>query len=224
MPDNQNHLLSVKSLVYTILANHKLMVMKYLVVSCFILISILAFQTETYAQRNNRSLDTDEYFDESGSLRGRLWYGLGFTLPNFGSFGGQTSFSMGLAPMLGIKVFEGDDRFSVGPRASLQYAYFAFNNAENVQLLSYTIGGFARYKVFSQFFPHVEFEYENRAQRDFSTINGVERIPQQNFYVGAGYTSGGTIQYEILALYNLNEPDNSSFVPFDFRFAFTYNF
>lgn len=199
-----------------------------------VLLAILASVQDGQAQRKRRSSDVDEYFDESGSWRGRIWYGLGFDLPSFtGNGSGNTQFTVGLAPMVGVKILEGNDNLSVGPRVSLTYWYlklfdFSANDFVASQALSYTISGFARYKIIPQLFVHTELEYENRVVNlDFSNPGNPEAIRQtrQNFYVGAGYQSGaGVWGYELSGLYNVNEPSNSPFTPFNFRVAVNYNF
>jgi len=193
---------------------------------CFLLFSV----TESHAQRKKKKQsEVDEYFDESGGWAHRLWFG-GNVTPSFNSFNGATNFFIGISPMMGIKVFENDDRFSIGPRVSFEYSYRkAFNPARNefeaIQPISYSFGAFARYKVLPQIFPHVEIELQNQGIPIFTGNEfTVERINSQNYYVGAGYNSGGLIGYEILLLYNINIPENSPRSPFDIRVGFTYKF
>lgn len=206
----------------------------FLLLGCFF---VTITQTDAYGQRKNRSSDVDQYFDESGSIAHRLWYGGGFNL-GFSGNGGFSAFVLGVSPMMGFKVFEDNDNFSIGPRLSLEYSYFRGlgndNQTHSVQPLSYAFGVFTRYKVLGNFFAHVEGEFENRQLviTDFGNrfIIGVdgdpvtERDPRQNFYLGAGYNSGGLFAYEILAIYNVLEPDDSLLLPFDIRFGFTYKF
>ncbi|MEL6719535.1 MAG: hypothetical protein AAFP82_12535, partial [Bacteroidota bacterium] len=186
--------------------------------------------TESHAQRKKKKQsEVDEYFDESGGWAHRLWFG-GNVNPSFNSFNGNTNFFLGISPMMGIRVFENDDRFSIGPRVSFEYSYrkffnFATNEFEAVQPISYSFGAFARYKVLPRIFPHVEIEVENRGILVNSGNSvAVERLNRQNYYIGAGYNSGGLIGYEILVLYNINVPENSPQSPFDIRVGFTYKF
>ncbi len=195
------------------------------------------FTTDIYGQKSKRQSEVDQYFDESGSIKHRLWYGGGFNL-GFSGSSGFSAFVLGISPMVGFKAFEGNNDFSIGPRLSLEYSYFKGTGNDgqihSVQPLSYAFGVFTRYKVLGNFFAHVEGEFENRqvVLTDFGNrfIIGVdgepvtERDPRQNFYLGAGYNSGGLFAYEILAIYNVTEPDNSLVLPFDIRFGFTYKF
>ncbi|MEM8526860.1 MAG: hypothetical protein AAGG68_19625 [Bacteroidota bacterium] len=193
----------------------------------FSLLCLFLFSaTESQAQKKKkRQSEVDEYFDESGGWAHRLWFG-GNVTPAFNSFGGVTNFFLGVAPMMGVKVFENDDRFSIGPRVNFQYSYRKVcsgpNQCEAIQPIAYSFAAFARYKVLPQFFPHVEAEIENRPV--YIGTDLVERIVRQNYYVGAGYNSGGLIGYEILLLYNLSIPENSPQSPFDIRIGFTYKF
>ncbi|NJL74799.1 MAG: hypothetical protein HC892_06950 [Saprospiraceae bacterium] len=159
----------------------------------------------------------------------------------FSGTSGFSAFSLGIAPMVGYKVFENNNNFSVGPRANLDYSYYRGTGTDNrthsVQPISYSLGLFARYKVLSNFFAHVEVEQENResiavVSNGFTNVFIIgtdgkpltQRDPRQNMYLGAGYTSGGIFAYEILVLYNALEPSNSLNLPFDIRFGFTYKF
>ncbi|NJK84517.1 MAG: hypothetical protein HC912_12720 [Saprospiraceae bacterium] len=148
---------------------------------------------------------------------------------------------LGISPMVGIKVFEQNDNLSIGPRVSLEYSYFrgqgTDGNSHSVQPISYAVSAFTRYKVLTNFFAHLEIQQENR-QLISTVSNGftnflvigidgepiTEREIRQNAYIGAGYTSGGLLAYEIMVLYNVLEPENSLRLPFDIRFGFTYKF
>ncbi len=211
---------------------------KNLLCLLFFCFSILMVQ-EIYGQ-NKRQSKVDEYFDESGSLSSRLWYGGGFNL-GFSGSNGFSAFLLGISPMVGVKVFENNSNFSVGPRLSLEYSYFrglgTDGNSHSVQPISYALSAFTRYKVLNNFFAHLEIQQENRqlvttATNGFTNffligIDGkpiTERVSRQNAYIGAGYSSGGLLAYEIMVLYNVLEPENSLRLPFDIRFGFTYKF
>ena len=191
-----------------------------------LLILILGFNTDVHAQKKKKkSSKVDEYFDESGGWMHRLWFG-GSVNPNFRSFNGVTELFLGISPMVGVKILENDDRFSVGPRVSIAYLYLKYpvgaGQAQTSNIFSYSAGAFARYKVLPRLFPHVEIEFENSGFLDGA--NNVGRIKRQNMYVGAGYNSGGLLGYEVLVLYNVNVPNSSLRSPFDIRFGLTYKF
>ncbi|MEM0992156.1 MAG: hypothetical protein AAF847_08410 [Bacteroidota bacterium] len=191
-----------------------------------IVLLVLGANTELHAQKKKKkSSKVDEYFDESGGLIHRLWFG-GSINPNFRSFNGVTEVFLGISPMVGVKILENDDRFSIGPRVSLTYQYIRFpvaaNQVQVTNILSYSVGAFARYKVLPRIFPHAEIEFENIGFPDGA--NGIGRVRRENLYVGAGYNSGGLLGYEVLVLYNLNVPNNSLQSPFDIRFGLTYKF
>lgn len=201
-----------------------------------LLLAFCLFAADSYGQTRKKKSDVDQYFDESGSIATRLWYGGGFNL-GFSGTSGFSAFSLGISPMVGYKVFENNSNFSVGPRANLDYSYYKGTGTDNqihsVQSISYSLGLFARYKVFSNFFAHAEVEQENR--ESIAMVSNLfvigtdgkpltQRDPRQNLYLGAGYTSGGVLAYEVLIIYNALEPSNSVNLPFDIRFGFTYKF
>lgn len=198
--------------------------------SLAVLFLVSVFSVDSYAQKKKRSSEVDGYFDESGSIQHRLWYGGGFNL-NFSGANGVSAFNLGISPMVGYKAFPNNDNFSVGPRAALQYTYLKLQSGNQVyvsQPLSYSLGVFARYKILPIIFAHTEFEYESQA---FATGNIgpnnnliVEREARNNAYIGLGYNSGSLIAYEVYILYNMLEDRNSQNLPFDIRVGFTYKF
>jgi hypothetical protein len=180
---------------------------------------------------------TEKYFDEKGGFKHRLWYGGSLNL----NFGQATQFvnvfQFGVSPMVGYKVTE---RFSVGPRVSLDYLYYKGTTINNTRAskntFNYSMGAFARFKVFQGFFAHVEYAYETN-QFILTDINGLlgvdqfnnvltQSVSQNNFYPGIGYNSGGLFAMDIMLLYNyrVGQDVNTSRLPFDYRIGFTYKF
>lgn len=189
----------------------------------------------TTTKKKTTAKKTDQYFDESGGFKHRLWYGGSFNL-NFGG-DGQTynSFVIGLTPMVGYKI---TNNWSAGPRVGFSYNRYKFINPTLVlNLTDYTVGAFTRYKVFKNFFVHTEADYYSQqlpGSKDDpgKIIKDVDgnvfkfRDNRMNYYAGVGYNSGGLLGYEIMALYNFtiaNDP-NDPRTPFDLRIGFTYNF
>jgi hypothetical protein len=162
--------------------------------------------------------------ERSGSrLSDRIWIGSTFILPNFFNLGGnQSTFFIGLTPQVGIRIFDDMPGFSVGPRAGIEYVYQRFQS-ESLQAVSYSVGAFARQKILRQFFVQGEIELESLARPDFASLQ-ILREQRQNYFVGAGYNSGGRIGYEMMILYNFNHPDFDPNTPFDLRVGFTYQF
>lgn len=210
--------------------------LKSLVILCLVL-GVIA--QNGFGQSKKKKSNVEEYFDESGSIVHRLWYGGGFNL-GFSGTSGFSAFSLGVSPMVGYKVLE-NNKLSVGPRLTLDYSYYKGTGTDgavhSAQPISYAVGLFGRYKVLSNVFAHVEIEQENRESiavvtngfENFFVIDTdgkplTERQGRQNFYIGAGYTSGGVLAYEIVVLYNVLEPENSVNLPFDVRFGLTYKF
>ena len=187
---------------------------------------------------NKKSKKADDYFDESGGFKHRLWYG-GNVILNFGGSNGESSFTFGVTPMIGYKIVGG---LSAGPKFGVIHTILkAYNDRGTISslgLTNYSVGAFSRFKFLKTFFLHAEHEYANTAGYFINPSDPYERLQtdangkalksrqgQQNTYIGAGYNAGGLISYEILLLYNLSpQPQNSLNLPIDIRFGFTYNF
>lgn len=190
----------------------------------------------TSTQKKTTAKKNDQYFDESGGFKHRLWYGGSFNL----GFGGDgqfyRTFTIGLTPMVGYKIIGG---LSAGPRIGFNYTNLKVvdnaNQATIVNLTDYTFGAFTRYKVFSNFFAHVEGDYYSSqipgaANQPWIIIKDANGKPftyrenNVNYYAGLGYNSGGLLGYEIMALYNFSLPKSSLQNPLEMRVGFTYNF
>ncbi len=192
------------------------------------------FHHDAMAQkRKKRSSTTDRYFDEGG-FANRLWYGGNFNL-GFAGSGETNQFVFGLSPMVGYKIL--GDIVSAGPRAGFTYNYIKGRGSDlaihKVKPISWNLGIFARVKPITNLFAHFEYEYQNSKvvyidQFGYLLVqNGevvVDKEIRDNVYVGLGYTSGGLWAYEIMLLYNVNEPDDDLSLPFTFRFGITYKF
>lgn len=203
-----------------------------------ILLGGLLFVATTTAQAQNQAA-TDRYFEDGGRFSDKLWYGAGFNLGLSGS-NFISTFGIGVSPMVGYKIFE---EFSIGPRVSIDYTAFKVRNFSNEVIkadpTSYSFGLFSRLKLFkisgADIFTHLEIEMENEGSivDEFGNVRfdsnnkiRVTRIQRDNLYAGLGYNSstGGPFGFEIVALYNFNEPQNSIYLPITFRAGFTYRF
>lgn len=199
----------------------------------FILLSVffLLCSFESPAQRRTGSADPDNRRYEENRWSDRLWIGSGFILPRLFGLNGQTNISLGITPQIGVRIFDNNPNFSIGPRFGLIYSYQRFFNPyigeqDALQPISYSVGAFARYKILNRFFPQIEYEVQSSAFReDNGRAIVVGREQRQNFYGGVGYNTGnGDIGYEMMLLYNFNHPDNAVNTPFDFRVGLTYKF
>lgn len=208
--------------------NEHLIMKKTLLLGLMILGLVAICQTDIYAQRGKKkSSKNEEYFDDRGGFKHRLWYGGGFSL-GFASDQFTSLFQVGVSPMVGYKVI-GD--LSVGPRVSVLYNNFRVrlfgNEVESANPVSWAVGAFTRYKFLNFLFAHAEYELENRAfvQTDGFTVD-VLRQQRNNAYLGLGYngSSGSLWGFEILLLYNVNLPNDAIESPFDIRAGVTYNF
>ncbi len=174
-----------------------------------------AEENKTKNMDDDDSDATEDYFDDKGGFKHRLWYGGGLNLAFTGN-----NMLLGISPMVGYKI---TDRFSVGPRVAIDYQEFFVSNATNPRLLLWGIGGFGRAKITDALFAHVEYSY-----RKISSLNDVTpefTTQNDNFYIGGGYHSsgGGPFGYEIVVLYNTSLRDTNN-VPIDYRIGFTWNF
>jgi len=182
-------------------------------------------------KKKKKSSKTDQYFDEGGFVN-NLWYGGNFVL-GFAGQGESSQFSIGVTPMVGYKLV--DDIISAGPRIGVIYTRLKGRGTDggiySVNLPSYSAGAFARVKPLPNFFAHLEYEYESTKR--YGTIGGLLLIEngevftanenRNNFYIGGGYNSGGLLGYEIMILYNVNEPENTIDLPIDFRVGLPIN-
>ena len=185
-------------------------------ISTFLLIFLLGWSYTADAQKRTKKKSVvDEYFDEGGFGAHRFWYGGGVGL-GFSGGNVQSQFNFSVSPMVGYKV---TPEFSIGPRVELTYSHIRVgsgNNVDKFNFFDYGIGAFSRYKLFTQFFAHAEYQIESRKFTDGT------RDSRNNFFLGGGYTSGGQIGYEVSILWNFLE--DTADLPLDYRIAFTYNF
>ncbi|MEO1623734.1 MAG: hypothetical protein AAFV25_01155 [Bacteroidota bacterium] len=204
---------------------------------CFLIVGLNDADAQRSRNSRKRTSKNDQYFDESGSLKSRLWYGGGF---NLGFSGGNNInvFNIGLSPMVGYKIIE---PVSIGPRVGIQYSSIKGIGSDGrtykLRPISYSVGIFSRFKAFQNLFAQVEYEFEST--ENFFTegsvlgtvlaVRGGEVLKQRenrdNFYIGGGYNSGnGIFGYEIVLLFNLIDNGNNIELPIDLRFGFTWNF
>ena len=192
--------------------------------------------TDTSIKKKTSSKKTDQYFDESGGFKHRLWYGGSFNLNFDGDGQNYSLFTIGLTPMVGYKIIGG---LSAGPRFGVNYSRLKIRDNAcqyiGVNLTDYTAGAFTRFKAFKNFFVHAEADYYSAqipgsSTSPWSVIKDVDGKPfryrdnRTNYYAGIGYNSGGLIGYEIMALYNFSVTKSSLQSPLDLRIGFTYNF
>ncbi|MFK7936615.1 MAG: hypothetical protein AB8G22_24090 [Saprospiraceae bacterium] len=199
--------------------------------SLMIFALLLAFQVDVDAQYGRKKKKkkkkpstetTDDYFDESGDITARLWYG--GSIGNIGLFNG--SFSAGLSPMVGYKI---TNNLSAGVITKFDYFYQRRRDLfeGKIETLDFSIGGFARYRIIPAIFAHVEYESTSFQLPFSASANSVEYVREWEpyFYIGAGYQSGnGPFGYEISIYYNVLDDATYNRVPWDLRIGFNYNF
>lgn len=203
--------------------------MRHLILLLGVLVAAsFAAPTSSWAQSKKKQKN-DEYFNESGSFKNKLWYGGGFNL-GFGGVTGTSVFSVGASPMVGYKII---DWVSAGPRLSLTYTNERIQLSNNTVLkgnyVDYGLAGFARIKLLNVMFLHGEYEYASQEFYDgIDPVNNkilTQRLWRDNAYAGVGYNaSNGGFGFEIYGLYNFLLPDNVVISPFTIRFGVTYRF
>lgn len=169
---------------------------------------------------------------EETPWKDKLWYGGGINL-GFSSFNGSNAFGFGVSPMVGYKFY---GPFSAGPRVSVFFTSQKFQGYKALNLFNTEAGVFLRARVFRGFF--LQGEVVNQWVQDPGVLidqngNVVDFVkissqrPTQ--YIGAGYNFAngqGGPGSEIGIFYNvaLANDINASQAPWDYRFAFTWNF
>ncbi len=196
-----------------------------------VVVFLLLVTQQGFAQRNPDVKAAEEEAEraERVTLKEKLWYGGSLSL-GFGSFNGQSSFGFGVAPMVGYKFW---GPFSAGPRLSVFLSTQKYPGYKSVTLFNTELGLFLRAKIFRGFF--LQGEVANEWVQEPFDVNPVDKtiikrkFSRTNQYIGAGYNFGGgpgTGGSEIGIFYNLAIGDNpdSTELPWDYRFGFTYNF
>ena len=154
-------------------------------------------------------------------LREKLWYGAGINA-NFQGGNISSTFSLGLAPMVGYKITE---NLSFGPRASFLVSWFrtrAFGPTETINPTDWSVGVFGRYKIAREFFAHLEYAFQNEAFI-FTDVNGLrtEREVNNAIYVGGGYSSriNDLLGFEVSLNLYVNQPVDDFRNPLNYRFG-----
>lgn len=162
------------------------------------------------------------------------WVGGNFGL-GFAGNQNVSQFNLGVFPMVGYKVLPW---FSLGPRLGVDYNYYKAPSNQggfaSTNIFSFYGGAFLRAKVFRNFFAQTEYGVDTGRFPifDFGYLDvdpatkKVKKFRDTREFglVGLGYNSGGLLASEILILYNLLEPEDSPYNPFNLRFGLTYRF
>ena len=200
------------------------------IINFLCLVLLVTFTVDLQAQRSDDNDREDSGFDAAD----RLWYGIG--LNGSGIIITSNEFALGLSPMVAYKFTK---NLSAGIRLPLDYSYLKIVNPGNDNItdnkLDWGLGAFARAKIFRGVFAHTE--YNELFLNERVVINGFyqldpsdptkldkRRINRNQFNVGLGYSSGGEFSYELSVLYNVIEPNNSSYNPWSIRAGFNFNF
>lgn len=188
-----------------------------------------AIQSDAQISTRSRRLPPEK---KVTTFTDHLWYGGGFGLSFSGGSGNVagSTFSVGLSPMIGYKL---NNVFSVGPRFEFQYTNGRFQAAPGYPVVKfngfdYGAGVFARAKFVRILFAQVEYSYISREYpKEFNaTFDKIttERLGNDQFLVGLGYTSGYLFSSEISLMYDLLAPKNTTQLPLVYRLGFTYKF
>ena len=190
---------------------------------------MISFTHDAEAQKRKSSRDVDDYFDDKGTFKDRLWYGADVTL-NFFSVPGGNVFNAGIAPMVGYKI---TDALSFGPRVEILYRGERYDIGTGSDLkfnsTNYGVGLFSRLKIFNQYFIHTEFQtLSNEIGYDIDYVNNevlTARSWDDHFYIGGGYgASGGGIGFQVSILWDVLQEFTSSNLPIQYRMGINYKF
>ena len=171
------------------------------------------------------SRPTDDYFDDKGNLKAKLWYGAGGTL-QFNQFGGNSIFAIGVRPMVGYKI---TPAFSVGPTVGISYVSQR-SQGVGFNSVRYGAGAFGRYRIIPAIFAHAEYyidrvPFPNERKPDNPNRFSATYQTFDDFLIGLGYQSGnGLWGQSIEVLYNVTNPPVDTAFPFDLRISLNYNF
>ena len=214
----------------------------------------LSFSFEADAQyrgkkkkKKKKSSTKSEYFDDKGNIASRLWYGadvsVGFGSDGFNAnvvdpatggiindrFSGNVLF-LGISPMVGYKI---TDNFSVGPKLGISYQnrkYSGQFSTEEITLRAtdYSVGVISRLKFLQTYFLHGEVEnvWEERPTGVIDNDNKFEtdRTGNLHYYLGAGYSSGGELGFNVYFLWDFSRQFSANDIPIVSRLGLTYRF
>jgi hypothetical protein len=191
--------------------------------------SVPSPRKSTSVSKSRTSQSTDNYFDESGGFKHKLWYGAGGNLGFNGLQGGGSLFSIGLNPMVGYKIIGG---LSAGPRIGFTYTGIKSPLlSAPLKLTEFSAGPFARFKFLKSFFVQGEhlwlngYKEDQYGQLEFDAARKPIRQGRQSTFIGGGYNSGmGVAGYEISFMYDVSLPADSYKQPYEIRIGFNYNF
>jgi len=161
---------------------------------------------------------------EPTGFKSKLWYGGGVNI-GFGAFNGFSSLNLGLSPMIGYKIAK---PLSVGPRLAYDFTSLKQRGFPSINLHSFDVGAFMRYRVFMGLF--FQGEISNQWYQDIDYFITGEKIGLQRFNqrLGAGWNFGdpGGAGSEISILYNFKVANdlNTAQNPIEYRFGFTWRF
>lgn len=190
---------------------------------------IVVMSPDAAAQRRDRDKERRREQDrrrESSTFVDHLWWGGGLNL-GFSSFNNQSIFGIGVAPMVGYKIWE---PLSVGPRVSFFYSSYKEAGFKALSLFDVDAGVFVRGRVYRGFFLQGEVSNSWLQQPyEYQSNNTISKrtIQRANQRLGAGYNWGnGGVGSEIAILYNFaiaNDLETNA-SPLEYRFAITWRF
>ena len=145
------------------------------------------------------------------SFKDRLYTG-GNVAFNITSISGIPIYFFETSPFVGYKVTQ---QFSLG--AGVKYIYIGSKQA-NFKYSVYGGNIFSRYKFTESLYAHAEFEVLRAYNRDPNSPSQGERATVPMLFAGAGYnySIGGTVNLQIMLLYdfidNINSPYQGNFM------------
>ncbi|NJC26716.1 hypothetical protein [Neolewinella antarctica] len=199
--------------------------------SIFFLLALLTFSTAAFAQTTEEEATDDlDYYNQKRSTSfddggGAFWYGTGAQL-GFSGGNGTSFFNIGITPILGYKI---NDIISVGPRAGLTFNRYKderFNQDIKESFFQWSVGAFARAKIFRGIFAHTEYSLVNEVD-GFSQNGEPVRSTRAVPFLGAGFNQGGgpgQMGFEILVLFRLTQSEFINDSPYEFRTGVNFNF
>lgn len=200
--------------------------MKKIILQVLLLLFIVSFTQDVYAQRERE--EDDEHWEdddeirrkaEGKSLKDRLVLG-----GNFG-LGFSNGWNIDISPRIGYRLFKNRQGL-VGLSAT--YSYVTDNRADLSQSV-YGGGAFASYEVIKDLgaYAHIEYEYLSYQIKDDNTDDVLNRIADDSFLMGGGYATsfGKGLGFRIELLYDILHTSRSPYPsPLRIRGGIMYGF
>lgn len=133
-------------------------------------------------RRTKKRTSRTEATEDRVSFKDKLAWEIGIGNPNFSSFQGVSTFSMGLKPGLGYIV---SSRLSPGIFTKAEYLFQNVQGTDNINLFDYGAGAFLKFKIVESIYLRGEYTFQS-----YGWDRGNQLIGRADFWeplIGVGY-------------------------------------